>query len=121
LIPTIAEIVQSAGGRSAIAAAKIVGLLLDRHVDPDRGRNCVTLFAGESRPRDALTRIADVLGPFPPFGQFAQGDKWTTKALTDFLWKDGVPAFHCFGGRTRPLPSMDLRLCNLRHCDQILR
>ena len=93
LIPTIAEIVQSAGGRSAIAAAKTVGLLLDRHVDPDRGRNCVTLFAGESRPRDALTRIADVLGPFPPFGQFAQGDKWTTKALTDFLWKDGVPVF----------------------------
>src|SRR5205823_6200047 len=53
----------------------------------------VTLFAGESRPRDALIRIADVLGAFPPFGQFAQGDKWTTKALTDFLWKDGVPAF----------------------------
>src|SRR6266436_3134771 len=93
LIPTIAEIVQSAGGRSAIAAAKTVGLLLDRHVDPDRERNCVTLFAGESRPRDALTRITDVLGPFPPFGQFAQGDKWTTKALTDFLWRDGVPAF----------------------------
>src|SRR5213082_2904310 len=92
-IPTMAEIVQSVGGRTAIAAAKTVGLLLDRHVDPDRGRNCVTLFAGESRPRDALTRIADVLGPFPPFGQFAQGDKWTTKALTDFLWKDGVPAF----------------------------
>ncbi|PYK04584.1 MAG: hypothetical protein DME66_09340 [Verrucomicrobia bacterium] len=92
-IPTMAEIVQSVGGRTAIAAAKTVGLLLDRHVDPDCGRNCVTLFAGESRPRDALTRIADVLGPFPPFGQFAQGDKWTTKALTDFLWKDGVPAF----------------------------
>ncbi len=93
LIPTIAEIVQSAGGRSAIAVAKTVGLLLDRHVDPDRGRNCVTLFAGESRPRDALARIVDVLGPFPPFGQFAQGDKWTTKALTDFLWKDGIPVF----------------------------
>ena len=92
-IPTIAEIVQSTGGRTAIATAKTVGLLLDRHVDPDRGRNSVTLFAGESRPRDALTRIVDVLGPFPPFGQFAQGDKWTTKALTDFLWKDGVPAF----------------------------
>jgi arylsulfatase A-like enzyme len=92
-IPTIAEIVQSAGERTAIATAKTVGLLLDRHVDQDRGRNGVTLFAGESRPRDALTRIVDMLGPFPPFGQFAQGDKWTTKALTDFLWKDSVPAF----------------------------
>src|SRR5947208_592153 len=49
--PTIAEIVQRAGGRTAIATAKTVGLLLDRHVDPSRGKNCVTLFAGESRPR----------------------------------------------------------------------
>jgi predicted AlkP superfamily pyrophosphatase or phosphodiesterase len=92
-IPTIAEIVQSAGGRTAIATAKTVGLLLDRHVDSDHAKNSVTLFAGESRPRDALTQVVDALGPFPPFGQFAQGDKWTTKALTDFLWKDGVSAF----------------------------
>jgi Uncharacterized proteins of the AP superfamily len=93
LIPTIAEMVQRAGGRTAIATAKTVGLLLDRHVDPGHAKNSVTLFAGESRPRDALARIVDTLGLFPPFGQFAQGDKWTTKAFTDFLWKDGVPAF----------------------------
>jgi arylsulfatase A-like enzyme len=92
-IPTIAEIVQDASGRTAIATAKTVGLLLDRHVNPSRGKNCVTLFAGESRPRDALSRIADALGPFPPFGQFTQGDKWTTKAITEILWKDSVPTF----------------------------
>jgi predicted AlkP superfamily pyrophosphatase or phosphodiesterase len=91
--PTIAEIVQDASGRTAIATAKTVGLLLDRHVNPSRGKNCVTLFAGESRPRDALSRIADGLGPFPPFGQFTQGDKWTTKAITEILWKDSVPTF----------------------------
>src|SRR5213082_3847382 len=44
-IPTIADIVRAAGGRTAIEAAKTVGLLLDRHVDPSRGKNCVTLFA----------------------------------------------------------------------------
>jgi len=91
--PTIAEIVQRAGGRTAIATAKTVGLLLDRHVDPSRGKNCVTLFAGESRPRDALSQIVEAFGPFPPFGQFARGDKWTTKAITEILWKDGVPTF----------------------------
>src|SRR3989441_5343515 len=80
--PTIAEIVQRAGGRTAIATAKTVGLLLDRHVDPDSAKNCVTLFAGESRPRDALSQIVEALGPFPAFGQFARGDKWTTKAIT---------------------------------------
>jgi len=93
LIPTIAEIVQRAGGRTAIATAKTVGLLLDRQVDPGHAKNCVTLFAGQSRPRDALNPIVDALGPFPPFGQDAEGDKWTTKAFTELLWKDGVPAF----------------------------
>jgi len=92
-IPTIAEIVQRAGGRTAIATAKTVGLLLDRHVDPGHAKNSVTVFAGESRPRDALNPIVDALGPFPPFGQITEGDKWTTKAFTDFLWRDGVPAF----------------------------
>ena len=92
-IPTIAEIVQRAGGRTAIATAKTVGLLLDRHIDPGHSKNSVTVFAGESRPRDALNPIVHALGPFPPFGQHTEGDKWTTKAFTDFLWKDGVPAF----------------------------
>jgi predicted AlkP superfamily pyrophosphatase or phosphodiesterase len=92
-IPTIAEIVQRAGGRTAIATAKTVGLLLDRQVDPGHAKNCVTLFAGQSRPREALNPIVLALGPFPPFGQITEGDKWTTKAFTDFLWKDGVPAF----------------------------
>ncbi len=102
-VPTIAELVQSAGGRTAISTAKTVGLLLDRHpfdsaalrsgqvVDPARGKNCVTLFAGKSLPREALAPIADALGPFP--SAHLQQDVWTTKALTNFLWKDGVPAF----------------------------
>jgi predicted AlkP superfamily pyrophosphatase or phosphodiesterase len=92
-IPTIAEIVQRGGGRTAIATAKTVGLLLDRQVDPGHAKNCVTLFAGQSRPREALNPVVHSLGPFPPFGQITEGDKWTTKAFTDFLWKDGVPTF----------------------------
>src|SRR6266576_7058704 len=102
-VSTMAELVRRAGGRTAIAAAKTVGLLLDRHpfdsaalrsgqvVDHGRGQNCVTLFAGKSLPREALAPIADALGPFP--SAHLQQDAWTTKALTDFLWKDGVPAF----------------------------
>jgi predicted AlkP superfamily pyrophosphatase or phosphodiesterase len=89
-IPTIAEIVQRACGRTAIATAKTVGLLLDRHVDPDHAKNCVTLFAGKSRPREALAPIVDALGPFP--SAHLRQDAWTTKALTNFLWKDGAPA-----------------------------
>ena len=90
-VPTIAELVQNAGGRTAIATAKTVGLLLDRHVDPGRAKDCITLFAGKLLPGDALTSIVAGLGPFP--SAHLQQDAWTTKSLTDFLWKDGVPAF----------------------------
>jgi predicted AlkP superfamily pyrophosphatase or phosphodiesterase len=88
--PTIAELVQRAGERSVIATAKTVGFLLDRHRDPDRAKNGLRLFAGRALPRDALSWIA-VLGPFPSAS--LQKDVWTTKAVTKFFWKDGVPAF----------------------------
>ena len=96
-VPTIAELVQNAGGRTAIATAKTVGLLLDRHVDLGRAENCVTLFAGDSRPRDRLVSIVAALGPFP--SAHLQQDAWTTKSLTDFLWKDGAGLFDPLVGR----------------------
>ena len=107
-VPTIPELVQRAGGRTVIAAAKTVGLLLDRHVagrfskpsEPAsplaegermkvRGSRSVTLFAGKSLPSDALAPITAALGAFP--SGHLQQDAWTMKALTDLLWKDGVP------------------------------
>jgi predicted AlkP superfamily pyrophosphatase or phosphodiesterase len=145
-VPTITEVIQRAGGRTVIASAKTVGLLLDRQVgnqsrSPNRGasplakgermevrgsttrdnentetltlpsplkrerrtdletgadidsqllKNSVTLFAGKTLPSAALTPITEALGPFP--AAHLQRDAWTTKAVTDFLWKDGVPA-----------------------------
>ncbi|HJW37797.1 MAG TPA: alkaline phosphatase family protein [Candidatus Udaeobacter sp.] len=148
-VPTIAELVQRVGGRTAIAAAKSVGLLLDRHpdvanrlnsvnrvvsplaegermevrgsttpptenaatltlpsplqrerrtnsenetrIDSQRAKSSVTLFAGKSLPAEILASINEALGPFP--SAHLQQDRWTTKALIDFLWKDAVPAF----------------------------
>ena len=107
-VPTIAELVQRAGGRTIVASAKTVGLLLDRNVEHASGltsaddasgthvlpsqahvRNSFTLFAGKSLPGDALAPITDVLGPFP--SGHVQQDAWTTKAVTDSLLKDGMP------------------------------
>jgi arylsulfatase A-like enzyme len=106
-VPTIAELVQRTGGGTVMASAKTVGLLLDRSVGHASGlpsaddasgthalpsqahvRNSVTLFAGKSLPGDALAPVTDVLGPFP--SGHIQQDAWTTKAVTDLLWKDGV-------------------------------
>src|SRR6266481_3200071 len=64
-VPTIAELVQRAGGRTAIASAKTVGLLLDRHAGVawasqpmshghDADATGVTLFAGNALPRDVM-------------------------------------------------------------------
>jgi arylsulfatase A-like enzyme len=89
-VPTITELIQRAGGRTAIASAKTVGLLLDRHAGSGSGKNCVTLFAGQALPHDVLAPIEGALGPFPSV--HLQRDGWTTKAVTDCLWKDGVPA-----------------------------
>ena len=89
--PTIAELVQRAGGRTAIATTKTVGLLLNRHVDASRPQSGITLFAGKALPGDVLNPIVAALGPFPSAS--LQKDVWTTKAASDFLWKDGVPVF----------------------------
>ena len=89
--PTIAELVQQAGGRSLIAAAKTVGLLLDRHPNEVGANNNATLFAGKALPSAALAVITEKLGLSP--SAHLQNDSWTTKALTDVLWKEGVPAF----------------------------
>jgi arylsulfatase A-like enzyme len=89
-VPTITDLVQRAGERTVIASAKTVGLLLDRHAGVGPGKNSVTLFAGQALPRDILTPITAALGPFPSVR--LQRDAWTTKAVIDLLWKDGVPA-----------------------------
>jgi len=90
LVPTIAELVQHAGGRTVIASAKTVGLLLDRQAHVGTAKNCVTLFAGKSLPAEIIPSITATLGPFP--SGHLQQDAWTTKAMTDCFWKDGVPA-----------------------------
>ena len=89
-IPTIAELIHQQGGKTAIATAKTVGLLFDRHADGRTGQN---IFAGESLPHDGVTEIVKRLGAFPSATQPAGRDAWTTKVLTDCLWQDGVPEF----------------------------
>ena len=108
-VPTLAGIVRGAGGRTIVAAAKTVGLLLDRQIgqlstDANRsaspraegetmnasGSDCITLYAAKSLPADFIDLLSKDLGPFPV--AHLQDDTWTTKALTHALWKNGVPA-----------------------------
>ena len=90
-VPTIADLVERSGARSVIAAAKTVGLLLDRHPNDVGAKNSVTLFQGKALPSEAIDPISEKLGPFP--SAHLQRDSWTTKALIDVLWKDSMPPF----------------------------
>jgi predicted AlkP superfamily pyrophosphatase or phosphodiesterase len=89
-VQTIAELLHQHGQKTAIATAKTVGLLFDRHAESRYGQD---VFAGESLPPNAIDSMVKTLGAFPPATQPAERDAWTTKALTDFLWQDEVPSF----------------------------
>ncbi|MBV9617781.1 MAG: alkaline phosphatase family protein [Verrucomicrobia bacterium] len=89
-VQTIAELLHQRGQKTAIATAKTVGLLFDRHADSVDDRD---IFAGASLPPNAIESLVKTLGAFPPATQPSERDTWTTKALTDFLWHDEVPSF----------------------------
>jgi arylsulfatase A-like enzyme len=88
-MPTIAELIRHSGGRTIIAASKTVGLLHDRNLADSNGS--ITFFAGHSLPNESLAPLVTALGPFPK--QHPDQDNWTTKALTEVLWKNGLPAY----------------------------
>lgn len=94
-VPTLPELLHAAGRRTAIAGTKGVALLWDRAERPADSAN-VCVFGGETMPAEAAARINEALGgAFPKEITFpnAAQDLWTTRALTEVLWKDGVPPF----------------------------
>ncbi len=93
-VPTLPERLHALGERTAVAGTKPVALLWDRGENAAKRAGSITLFAGDTIPADARTRIDEALGaPFPPNVTFPNttADSWTTRALTESLWKTGVP------------------------------
>ncbi|MFL6568910.1 MAG: alkaline phosphatase family protein [Chthoniobacterales bacterium] len=91
---TIAELVRARGGRAAIAGTKTASLLHNRNQPARDATHSVTLFAGETLPESALAPLVDSLGKFPEEETpNSTQDAWTTRALTEVLWRDGVPKF----------------------------
>ena len=85
-VPTIAQLVRQAGGRTMVASSKTIGLLLDRQ---NVGENSITFFAGDALPPDALGPLVAKIGPFPK--RHLEQDGWTTRAVVDLLWKESLP------------------------------
>jgi arylsulfatase A-like enzyme len=98
-MPTLPELVQAAGDRTAVSGTKSVALLLDRaETRPSAAAsNSINFFKGSVLPASAMPMLvaANDGQKFPKeitFPNVAQ-DAWTTKALTQGMWKDGVPKF----------------------------
>jgi arylsulfatase A-like enzyme len=96
--PTVAELVREAGMKTAISGSKNVALVQDRK---QRDTDCcgVNVFDGESMPPSVFDSIKSALGPFPGNVSTksdkpnAKRDEWSTQALIQHLWSNGVPEF----------------------------
>jgi len=94
-VPTVAETLHAAGLKTAIAGAKLVTLLHDRHAGSASESGMGTdIFEGKVRPESMANAIKGVAGRFPrAIWTKRKRDRWTTRALVDGLWANGVPSF----------------------------
>jgi arylsulfatase A-like enzyme len=92
-MPTIAEIARRAGRKAVVAGAKPVALLADRAPRQTLAQGA-DVFAGETLPASLREMLTQRLGQFPKEGggRPTRND-WTTGALLETLWGEGVPDF----------------------------
>lgn len=95
--PTVAEIAQEAGFRTAIAGSKPVVQLMNRSGlrATEAARESIVLYRGRVLPANAQAAVTAAIGPFPKRTGLPNDkeDAWTTRGLTEFLWKQDVPRF----------------------------
>jgi arylsulfatase A-like enzyme len=99
-VPTIAELVQSAGFSTAVAGTKPVATVQDRSTrrQSAAARNSRVVYSGMTLPSDAISEVEAALGVFPDppdeaFEPYTAQNEWTTRALTEVLWKREIPKF----------------------------
>jgi len=98
-VPTVAEILHTHGYETVIAGTKPVALLHDRHSTRPSGAaaDSLVLYKGRTIPRaavDALNHLNDDKEfPTNTTHPNTAADAWTTKSLTQGLWRKGVPKY----------------------------
>ena len=96
-VPTVVQMLHAAGMETAVAGTKGVALLQDwSHNGKTRAaRDSVIFFDGKTEPEGAMAELTGTLGAWPETIEFPNipQDVWTTRALTEVLWKKGLPAY----------------------------
>jgi arylsulfatase A-like enzyme len=94
--PTIAEIVRKAGRRTAVVGTKAVAIVHDRHNEWSSAalKNFVK-FAAAPMPAPLREETLRLLGAFAiePSKTDEPRNSYATRALTEIMWREGVPAF----------------------------
>jgi predicted AlkP superfamily pyrophosphatase or phosphodiesterase len=97
-VPTVAEILHEAGFPTIVAGTKPVALLHDRsnRRKLKAAQDSVMFYNGHTIPSKKIEEIIRVNDKktFPTNATpNTARDAWTTKGLTDVLWKDGLPKY----------------------------
>ena len=96
-LPTVAERVRAAGKRTAIGGSKSIALLHDRKAEWTTARRSelATVFAAAPMPPPLREEAERLLGPLLVRSSDTNIERnaYTTRAVTDLLWRDGVPDF----------------------------
>jgi arylsulfatase A-like enzyme len=94
--PTIAETVRAAGRRTAIVGTKAVAFLHDRHAEWSSGSvKDFVRFAAAPMPVALREETVRLLGSLitEPGNTSNQRNAYATRALTEIMWRDALPAF----------------------------
>jgi arylsulfatase A-like enzyme len=96
-VPTVAQMLHAAGLTTAVAGTKGVALLQDwsHNGKSEAARESVVFYDGKTAPEGAMAELTGTLGAWPETIEFPNipEDEWTARALTEVLWKKGLPAY----------------------------
>jgi arylsulfatase A-like enzyme len=99
-VPTVVELARQAGFPTAVAGTKPVALLQDRSREKPATPKSAIVFGGKIYPAHEASTLEALLGPFPIYKASFEnpkpntaGNRWTTRALLEYLWRDGVPRY----------------------------
>jgi predicted AlkP superfamily pyrophosphatase or phosphodiesterase len=94
--PTVAELLRAAGRKTAIAGTKSVAFLQDRNAEWTHAsiKNSIK-FAAAPMPAAMREETLRLLGPFlaQPNNTSDERNRYATRALTEVMWRDELPAF----------------------------
>lgn len=92
--PTLAELVQQRGGRTAVAGTKPVGVFFDRAERSAADARGLSFFGTDALPKSLWAQLTNRFGA-PPDSTTpnSRRDEWTTRCLIGHLWDKELPAF----------------------------